>query len=264
MLKKLTFTMALSLAFTGTALAQDDDGWAGDVSLTGGLTTGNTDTQDLALGFKVAKIGEKWNHTLDGLADFGRVDDVQTRERYALGYKIDRNISDRFFAYGNADWYSDEFGPFRDGYYVGGGLGYKVVLPEPIGWTIEGGPGFRSQRTQSTLAQVFGADGITPVLGADGLPSFTGLGSERSNEFALRGFSDFDYALNENVSLYNDTEIIWSSSDTYIWNEIGLNAQLFGDLAARISYRVDHHTDVVDPLVNTDTSLRFGLVYTVK
>jgi putative salt-induced outer membrane protein len=59
-------------------------------------------------------------------------------------------------------------------------------------------------------------------------------------------------------------EIIWSESDTYIWNDIGLTATLAGNLAARASFRIDHHTDVPVGRENTDTITRFGLVYTMK
>jgi len=254
MLKKFTFALALSAAFVGNSVAQDaDDGWSGEASLAGGKTSGNTDTEDLSLGLKLAKQGDKWGHKFDALADYGKVDGSQNKERFALGYQIDRNLNDRTYVYGNADWYSDQFGAYRNGYFVGAGLGYKVVLPDPVGWNVEAGAGYRSQLEQDFLID----DPLNPgtQILTDG---------DRVNEFALRGFSDFDFAVNENVSLYNDTEVLWSESDTYIWNEIGLSAQLMGALAARISYRLDHHTDPTPGFKKTDSALRFGVVYTME
>lgn len=261
MLKKMTFVTALSLAFAGASFAQDadDDGWSGEASLAGGKTSGNTDTEDLSLGLKLAKQGDKWNHKFDALADYGNVDGTQNKERFALGYQIDRNLNDRTYIYGNTDWYSDQFGAFRSGYFVGGGLGYKVVLPEPVGWNIEAGAGYRSQKQQDYANPDF--DALLPV---DAVTNPDFINGDRVNELALRGFSDFDFAINENVSLYNDTEILWSESDTYIWNEVGLSAQLMGALAARISYRLDHHTDPTPDRKKTDTALRFGVVYTME
>ena len=253
MFKKIALAVAISAAFVGTSFAQDDDGWSGEASLAGGKTTGNTDTEDLSLGLKLAKDGDKWRHKFDALADFGKVDGVKSKERFALGYQIDRDLNERTYVYANADWYSDEFGAYDNGYFVGTGLGYKAILPDPIGWNLEAGAGYRSQKQQDYVIDDPANPG-TPLL-VDG---------ERFNEFALRGFSDFDYALNDNVSLYNDTEILWSDSDTYIWNDIGLNAQLMGNLAARISYRIDHHTDPTPGLKKTDTALRFGVVYTME
>ncbi len=252
MLKQLSIATAISLAFAGTSFAQTGmlDGWTGEASLTGGKTTGNTETEDLSLGLKVEKEDDKWRHKFNALVDYGKVSGSKNKQRWALGYQIDRDISERAYVYANADYYQDRFGAYKDGYFIGTGLGYKVILPDPVSWNLEGGAGYRSQKSRDVTDT-----SVTPNLW---------VMSDRTNELALRGFSDFDYALNENVSLYNDTEIIWSDSDTYIWNEIGLSAQLMGNLAARISYRVDHHSDVPAGTEKTDTAARFGVVYTIK
>lgn len=195
---------------------------------------------------KLQKEDGPWTNKFKANADFGEVDDTSTRERYDIGYQLERDFNDRLYGFANADYYKDEFGAFQDGWFVGGGLGYKVILPEPIGWNIEGGAGFRSQTAQDTIVGTV----ITP-----------GISEE---EFALRGVSDFDYQLNDNVSFYNDTEIIWSNSDTYIWNEAGITAQLWENIAARASYRVDYHSNPPAGSVSTDTISRIGIVYTIK
>ena len=262
-MKHIILATALCLATSSPAFAQFNnitEGWSGDASLTGSRTTGNTDTLDFGAGLKLQKEDGPWTHKFKANADFGEVDDQSTRERYDLGYQIERDFNDRLYGFANGDYYKDEFGAFQDGWFLGGGLGYKVILPDPVGWNLEGGAGFRSQQAQDF--QGFDADGVTLSVDADGNPILTeGL---TENEFALRGFSDFDYAFNDNVSLYNDTEILWASSDTYIWNEIGLTAKLAGNLSARASFRVDHHTDAPVGTESTDTTTRFGIVYSIK
>ena len=252
--KILAASAATAALLTATpAFAQDDTGWSGEASLTGSKTTGNTETTDIGLGLKLNKQGTTWGHSFNASADFGRVSGETNKERYVLGYQIDRNLSDRLYALGNADYYRDEFGAFEEGYYVGAGLGYKLVEPAPLGWDIEGGVGYRSQ-----LPAV--AAGLTPaeiaVLEADG-------SLDRQNELALRGASKLTYDFNDAVSLYNNSEVTWSESDTYLWNEFGLTANLMGNLAARASFRVDHHTDVLPGREKTDTITRFGVVYTM-
>lgn len=246
MRKSLYITIAVLMLMPLTAQAGAADGWTGEASLTGSKTTGNTETTDVGLGLKLNKEADVWRHKLKALADYGKVSGEKNKQRIALGYQIDRDVSERLYVYGNADYFMDDFGAFKKGYFLGTGLGYKAILPEPVGWNLEGGLGYRSQKTQ---------DPIAPAL----LPL-----SETQNELALRGFSDFDYVLNDNVSFYNDTEIIWSKSDTYIWNEVGLTAQLMGNLAARASFRIDNHSDVPEGLKKTDTVSRFGVVYTIK
>ncbi len=242
MKKSLLLASAIFLATAGTAQAQFNnilDGWSGEASLSGSKTTGNTDTTDIGLALKLAKEDGPWRHKFKALADRGEADGISNKKRYNLGYQIDRDFSDRLYGYANADYFSDDFGAFQEGYFVGGGLGYKVILPEPVSWNVEGGLGYRSQEEQGALG-------------------------EESSELAARAFSDFDYIFNENVSFYNDTEIIHSSSDTYIWNETGITATLAGNLAARASFRIDTHSDVPAGREKTDTITRFGIVYTMN
>lgn len=251
-MKRILLSSAVALTLSSPAFAQSGllDGWAGEASLSGSKTTGNTDTTDAGLGLKLAKTGDVWTHKFDANADYGKADGETNKQRYNLGYQIDREINERTYVYGNADYFSDDFGAFKQGYFLGGGLGYKVIVPDPIGWNLEAGAGYRSQKSR--------------ILDNDPLTNPDGLASDRENELALRGFSDFDYALNDNVSFFNDSEVIYSSSDTYLWNETGLTAQLMGNLAARASFRVDHHTDVPVGTKKTDTISRFGIVYTLK
>lgn len=232
-------TSSLSLATAATAQNAADDGWAGEASLTGSRTTGNTETTDVGLGLNLQKTTDVWRHTFKASADFGRVSGTTSRERFVLGYQIDRDLSERLYVYGNGDYFSDKFGSYEEGYFLGAGLGYKAVLPGPLGWDLEAGLGYRSQTSQSPF-------------------------SVTDEELALRGASKLKYALNDNVSAYNNSEVIYGDSNTYLWNETGLTANLMGNLAARASFRIDHNTDVATGLEKTDTISRFGVVYTMK
>lgn len=250
MKKQFLLAAALLVATAGTAQAQMLEGWSGEASLAGSKTSGNTDTTDIGLGLKLQKESGVWRHKFKALADLGKVSGETNKKSYNLGYQIDRDLNERTYVYGNADYYSDDFGAFKQGYFVGTGLGYKAILPEPLSWNLEGGLGYRSQKSR--------------IIDNDILTNPLGLASDRTNELAARGFSDLDYVLNESVSLYNDTEILYSKSDTYIWNETGITATLAGNLAARASFRIDTHSTVPVGTKKTDTITRFGIVYTMK
>lgn len=239
-------TLAPTLAFAALgsllcapAQAQITEGWTGEASLSGSKTTGNTETTDLGLALAVQKAGETWRHKFKASGDLGRVDGVTSQRRYRLGYQIDRDITDRVYGYASGELFSDDFGAYQEGYLLGTGLGYQVILPDPITWSVEAGLGYRSQQAQGAL-------GV------------------RDEELAARLGSDFGWALNDNVSLYNKSEVVYAASDTYLWNEAGLTANLVGNLAARASFRVDHHTDVPFGTEKTDTISRVGIVYKMK
>ncbi len=225
-----------SLTFATSASAQVA-GFTGEASLSGSKTSGNTDTTDLGLALNLQKTSGLWRHTVKASADFGEVSDDTNKQRFVVGYQIDRDLSDRLYVYGNADYFNDKFGSYEEGYFVGTGLGYKLIEPAPLGWDVEGGVGYRSQTTQL---------GVT------------------EKEVALRGASKAKYDVNDNVSVYNNSEVIWGDSNTYLWNETGITATLAGNLAARASFRLDHNTDVPTGTEKTDTVTRFGVVYTMK
>jgi putative salt-induced outer membrane protein len=239
MRKLLTLSVALTGLMTTSAFAGITDGWTGEAALTGSKTTGNTDTTDVGLGLNLEKSADVWRHKFKASADYGESADIKNKQRFVLGYQIDRDINERLYAYANADYFQDDFGAFQTGYFAGGGLGYKLVLPDPLKWDVEGGLGYRSQETQGPI-------------------------SVTENELAFRGASNIDYIFNDNVSLYNNTELLYSASDTYIWNETGITAQLMGNLAARASFRIDNHSNVPVGREKTDTITRVGVVYTIK
>ncbi len=249
------FTL-LALALPASASAQSwTAGWAGEASLTGSRTTGNTNTSDIGLGLKLRNEDGLWRHKFKARFDYGRASGSTNKQRIGLGYQLDRDIGDRVYLFANADYFEDDFGPFRENWFLGTGVGYDVLIGEFSGegepatgrrWKVQGGTGYRSQTA---------AHGNVLPAGVDSLTN-TGL--------ALSAASDFDWTLNAAVSLYNDTELLSFSTDTYVWNEVGLTATLFGDLAARASFRVDHHTDVPLGREKTDTISRVGIVYTMK
>lgn len=234
-------TMAFAvLAFTALAPppahADPEQGWSGEVGLTGSSTSGNSDTTDVGLSFEFKNRSGLWTHEFDGSFDYSESDSVTNKERLEFGYKAARDIGERIYVFGNGEYYEDDFGAFDNGYFIGAGAGYRVILPEPVTWNLEAGPGFRSQETR-------------------------GPNSVTEEEIAFRGYSEIVYKINDNVELSNETEVIVSASDTYTWNEIALIANLFGGLAAKASFRVDHHTDVPVGRDEVDTITRIGVIY---
>ncbi len=242
-MKYLLLTTAASVMVASPAFADSfTEGWGGEASLSGSTTSGNTSTTDIGLALHLNKTQGAWKHNFDTTYDLGKAGGFDNKNRWYIGYKLDRKINDRLYVYGNANYFTDDFGPFKQGSFIGTGLGYQVIEPDPMAWALEGGVGYRSQKTRES--------GI--------IPSF------KESEFAVRGASNFDYKLNDAVSFYNNSEVIWSQSDTYMWNDTGITATLAGNLAARFSFRVDHHTDVPVGIKKTDTITRGSLVYTLK
>ena len=213
------------------------DEWTGEASLTGSNTTGNTETTDIGLGLKLNVAGDAWRHKFRASADFGEVSGTTNKERFSLGYQIERDFTDRLYGFARTDYLNDSFGAFTDSFFLGGGLGYDVITGGAVTWDLSGGAGFRTQTSALDVTE---------------------------DEFALNAGSDFDWAINDKVSFYDDAGLIYADSNTSFFNEAGITAQLMGSLAGRVSFRVEHNTDVPAGTEKTDTITRFGIVYTLN
>jgi putative salt-induced outer membrane protein len=245
MFRSLSLIGLIWASFTLSAQAQFVEGLTGEISLDGAVTTGNTDTSNLGFGLKLAAATENWRHSFKSNAVYGRANGATNKSRYALGYQLDRDINDRLYFFSNADYFSDDFGAFKQGLFLGGGFGYQVLEEEPTTLRLETGLGYREQKAR---------------LKDD--PS--GLVSRTETELAGRLSSDFDHTFNDNVSFQNDTELLYSSSDTFITNEAGIISKLWENISLRASFRVENHSNVPEGREKTDTISRLGVVYTMK
>ena len=238
----LLMTTACMVFATSASAGNLTNGWAGEASVSGSTTSGNTSTTDIGIALHLAKTDGKWTNKFDTTYDLGKSGGIDSKNRWFIGYQLNREINEKLYVYGNTNYFTDDFGAYKQGSFIGSGLGYKAITPDPIKWDIEAGVGYRSQKLRAV--------GIIP--------------SATSNDFAVRGASNFSYKFNDAVNLYNNSEVIWASRDTYLWNDTGITANLAGNLAARLSFRIDHHTDVPIGIKKTDTITRAALVYTLN
>ena len=242
---RLTAALAFIL-FSTQALAQETSGWTGEAGLNGSRTSGNTDTTDIGLTFKLANRGSEWRHSLKATADYGRNSGATNKSRYRASYKIGKDLGPRIYGFVNGDYYSDDFGAYKHGYYGGGGVGYSALVDEPTLWRLESGFGYRSQKAR-----------LAPHD-----PS--GLASRDEGTITARLYSDFEHKFNEVLSLTNDTELFYSNLDTYITNETGMTSKIWESLAFRASFRIETHSQVPEGREKTDTISRIGIVYKME
>lgn len=239
-------SLLIFLPLTAFAQNADEIGWTGEIELNGSNTTGNNETTNVGTKVRAKHRGTDWRHDFAGSADYGEANDQSNKRRMRISYKIGRDLGERSYLFANSDYYSDDFGAFKNGYFVGGGYGYTVVPEGDTFWKLEAGAGYRSQKAR--LTQNAPNDPIS-----------------RQESFAsARLFSELSHQLNDSVSFENDSELFYSSIDTYIINETSVTSDMFGALSLRASFRIESHSDVPDGREKTDTVSRIGIVYTLN
>jgi putative salt-induced outer membrane protein len=238
---KLLAAAAAFLAFAGMANAQAG-AWIGEGSFGAGVSTGNTETTDVALGVKLARAGEVWRPSVEAIADYSETEGAETRNRVFVAGQLDRDFNARTYGFGRVSHERDEFSGFESRSFVGAGVGYRVLVGEVTTWALEVAPGLKIDETRDITA---------PVL----IPGQTEEG------FAVIGASKFAHAFNDNVKLTNDTSAIYAETSTQFTNSLAITSALSGALSARFSFDVRYDTEPPLGFEQTDTITRVSLVY---
>ncbi len=232
----------------GAQEEEPNTGWTGEGSVSAGVTTGNTETTDLGVGVNMTRDTGVWAYGVEALADYGEIDGAESKNRWFLAGNIDRQINDRLFGFGRVSYEQDEFSGYDSRTFVGGGLGYDILVGDKTSWTVRGGPGIKIDEIAEIIStDAMGATVITPAV------------TEES--FSFVAGSDFEYAFNDNVKLTNNTNALYAETSTQLNNSLALTAKLSSALSARISFDVRHDTEPPEGFESTDTATRFSLVY---
>jgi len=250
---KLASAIALIAAFAPAPLALADtppDGWAGEGSLTAGTTSGNTETTDIGIGVKVDRTAQLWTTGLEAFADYAETEGLETKNRLFLAAQLDRQLTDRAYAFGRLSHERDEFSGFDSRSFLGGGAGYQVFEGERTSWSVEGGPGVKIDEIgESTSVDAIGMPFAVP--------------GETVESVSFIAASNYLYAFNDAVQFTNDTDAIYAEESTQLINTSALTADLISSLSARVSFDIRHDTNPPTGFESTDTASRIALVYTL-
>jgi putative salt-induced outer membrane protein len=227
--------IAESREFGGTGRATL--GWKGSVSASINATSGNTETSD-------ATIGARFSHS-DGLNGHGinlsynrSEDDGDTSaDSLSAAYEYTRNFGSDLYGFAQISTDYDAFGTYENDTFVGVGVGYRLINTVHTAWNVQAGPGWRFLETSDDV---------------------------ETDEAALSVGSNYYRELRNGMVLTNDTDILYSESDTSVSNDLGLSVALTGPLALRTSLLTEYHTDPAAGDASTDNSLNLSLVYSFK
>jgi len=245
-----TFATLCALAVSAAASAQmnfEDEGFTTEASLSGSGKTGNTESTDLGLSFKLRYESQLWRHSFATTFDWGRADGEPTKNRLTTTYEAGRLINDRLYGFGRGAYEVDAFSGYDSRAVIGGGLGLDVLRGETRSWSLQGGPAYRIDEVQPSY------DDMDVLIAPGGTQSAV----------ALSLGSRFEAQLNDVVTVANDTDFTSSSDTSSMLNTASLTAELMRSLSARFSFEVAHDTSPPPGVKDTDTTTRAALVFTL-
>lgn len=238
-MKLRTFVLAAALLAPFSLMAQDapeapESPWSGKATLGYLATSGNTENTTLNTGLEVGYTTGQWAHLLNAAAINASESEITTAEAYDLGWKSERNLSDKDFLFGRLSWRKDRFG------------GYDTQLSETVGY---------GRRLIDSDKHKLNAE-----LGAGARQSELQDGT-KEDETVFRGGMYYKWLFSETAEFRQDLTAEGGEKNTYTESVTALSAKLLGDLALVASYTIKHNSDVPPLTEKTDTYTALSLEY---
>lgn len=209
-------------------------GWAGSVALGLTASSGNSDTSDLTVAGRFRLGAGDWNHTIGFAAEYSESNSTKSKNRVFGTYDANRYLTDSFYLFGMASASYDEFATNRYDHFIGVGPGYRFVNTPDMTWRMQVGPGVR---------YIENAAGVSNTEGA-------GIFSSR-----------FYTKITETAFLTNDTDVLFSETDTTVTNDLGVTVKISDRLATRTSLLTTYNSDPAPTKDSTDNTFTVSLVY---
>jgi putative salt-induced outer membrane protein len=213
-------------------------GFTGTFALRGTAQTGNSESQDLGIGSDLSYV---WGpNGVELQLNYAFSDDDTSASEESLFYSLEytRDLTPRTYGFakiqGSVDSATDA--AFESDTFVSFGAGYRVLNDATSVWSIQAGPGYR-------------------------VANINDLASADVDEGAFGISSDYARRLTETVYITNDTDVIWSETDTAVFNDLALSVAMTDTLSLRTSVLTEYHSEVTAPSKNTDNTFGVSLVY---
>ncbi len=213
--------------------------WSGSAGFGAVITGGNSDTQNLAGSINVSRRDDIWRHNAFGSLYKAEANDVESANRFDLGYKLDRDINEFMYGFGRIRYDSDDYGNI-DGRFTGiAGVGRTFVNTGKVMFNGEAGIG--GHKTEY----------LTPIDGddeADGAVFYLGL--------------NYSNQLMENLSFNSVFNAEMADSNTYtVWDN-SLGFQINDRISLNLGLLSRANSDIVGSEgKKTDTTMQWSINY---
>ena len=213
------------------------EGFTGSVALRGIVQSGNTESTNVGIGSDMNYVFGPNGIELQLNYAYSKDEDTASEESLFYGLEYTRDLTPQFFGFakvqGSADSATDA--QYESDTFVSLGAGYRILNEADRQWSVQAGPGYRF----ASLNDITDGDVSEGAFGAS---------------------SDYAQKLTDTVFFTNDTDVIWSESDTVVFNDLAVNVSMTETLALRTSVLTEFHTEP-GTAEATDNTFGVSLVY---
>jgi len=229
----LKYGLCLGLLLPSAAHAGEAS-WQQNVELGFVATGGNSQTQTLNTKAKIIHEDDIWRTQIEGSALKSSNQRQNTGEKYTLSLQQDWKLSQQSYVFARAAFVADRFANIRSRYSEN--IGYGRVLSDDtlLKWTADVGAGLRQTQWVSLL---------------------------RSQDTTLRVSTDAHWTVNEQVQLSQMLVTEGGQSGFVSRSETSLQQQVSASLSSKMTFSVDHTSQVAVGIQKVNTAFSVTLVW---
>ncbi len=244
MITLLLLGSTLPLAAADETVEDAASPWTGSLGLAYLATSGNSDTTTFGLDFKMERAPTPWG--LEVIAAFNRADEdsVKTAERYLVGVRAKRSLSERFDLFAGVSGERDVFAGIDPRYVVEAGVLYRALRGPTHLLSFDLGATWTDETQVQTLP-----DGAEVETGVDYLGAVAGL----AYEWKISDAASFV----QRLIFYPNFD---DSDDWRLSSNTGLSAAVNSWLAVKLDYGLRYRSRPIGDNDTTDTTTKVSLV----
>ena len=212
-------------------------GFDGSIAMQANASSGNTDTTNIGIGADLGFYDGQNGYQLQLSYQYSEDEGTVSKDSWLYDLEYTRDFSPSYYGFAKLQGGLDSFPASTSDNFLGLGVGFNIYDSRDVQWSVQAGAGYRV---------------------AD-LDSIEDLG-----EGAISLSSNYFNAINDQMFLTNDTDIITSESDTVVYNDLGLNVSMTDALALRASVKTEYHTEPAAGMDDTDNTFGLSLVYSLN
>ena len=212
--------------------------WSGEVELGFDLDRGNTNKRDVVSNGKLHYDINSWRHTLTAKANSSFENSVRTEEDYRFGWQTAYDLNERQYVFGQAEYINDMFSGYN--YRITEDFGYGHYILKNDKMVLKAQAGVGGQHTEAMLAN--GREELT-------------------SEVIFKPLVGFNWKLNDRLDFASEARSTMGLEVVVSNFEASLKTSIAKNLAAKLSYELEHTNSVPVGTNKTDTTTALKLVY---
>jgi len=248
-LPKLLLALLTAAGLSSATLAADSQEkeakiWKGSAELGYVSTSGNTEETTVKGRFDAEREVERWRYTghFDSLNS--ESEGTRSAEKYFVANRLAYKFNEHDYAFAYHSYDDDRFSGFDYQTTLSAGYGRRILLPPPMTWDVEIGPGYRYSKLDDSEGNV--------AEGNDG---------DTVDEAIIRLFTSYSWDFSESSTFGQVINVEAGEEATISKSVTSLKVNVIGSVALNLSYTIKYTDKVPKGTKHADTESAVTLLY---